>query len=145
MEDNINWEKPIFSSPKSPGERIWGKEEILETSSKKWMLKRLFMKAGAKGGLQYHRLKDEAGILISGSLIIRFPDKNNNLIEKIINPGESFHFPPFCIHQEEAITDCVIIEVTTPHLNDRVRLEKEFGQNVISGLPTTNYNDIVEI
>ena len=145
MKDQYNWHKPLFSKPQSAGERIWGKEEILESSSKKWMLKRLFMKAGAKGGLQYHRLKDEGGILISGKLIVRYPDKNNNLKERVINAGESFHFPPFCIHQEEAITDCLIIEVTTPHLNDRVRIEKEFGQNVIDGLPSTNYNDIVEI
>ena len=145
MLDKSNWKKPLFSDPESVGDRLWGIEEILESSSGKWMLKRLFIKAGSKGGLQYHRLKDEGGILIYGQLIIRYPDENNNLKEKIIEAGESFHFPPFCIHQEEAITDCLIIEVTTPHLNDRVRMEKEFGQNLNDGLPSTNYNDIVEI
>ena len=67
-----------------------------------------------------------------------------NLKEKIIEAGESFHFPPFCIHQEEAITDCLIIEVTTPHLNDRVRMEKFFGINKIDGLPSTSKDEIFE-
>ena len=145
MKDSNNWKSPIFSNPKSVGERLWGKEEILESSSGKWMMKRLFIKAGSKGGLQYHRLKDEGGFLISGKLKIRFPGENNKLKDKIVNAGESFHFPPYCIHQEEAITDCTIIEVTTPHLNDRVRVEEQFGQNVVEGLPSTRYDDIVEV
>ena len=145
MEDLINWKNPIFSFPKSLGERKWGKEEILESSSGKWTMKKLFIKAGSKGGLQYHRLKDEGGFLISGKLIIRYPDEKNNLIDRVVEAGESFHFPPYCIHQEEAITDCIIIEVSTPHLNDRVRVEEKFGLNISEGLPSTKYEEIIEI
>ena len=137
--------QPIFSRPESVGERLWGKEEVLETSSGKWIMKRLLMKANTKGGLQYHRLKDEGGILISGKLLIRYSDENSNLKEKTISEGQSFHFPPYCIHQEEAITDCLIIEVSTPHLNDRIRVEKHFNLEEEPGLPSTNYGDIVEI
>ena len=64
--------------------------------------------------------------------------------EKTISEGQSFHFPPYCIHQEEAITDCLIIEVSTPHLNDRIRVEKHFNLEEEPGLPSTNYGDIVE-
>ena len=145
MKSSPKWEMPIFSNPQSVGERLWGSEEILETSSRKWMLKRLFIKSGSKGGLQYHRLKDEGGILISGKLLIRYSDQNLKLNERIINEGESFHFPPFCIHQEEALTDCIIIEVTTPHMNDRVRMEDFFGKTMEKGLPSTDYGDIQEL
>ena len=91
------------------------------------MLKRLFVKAGNKGGLQYHRLKNEGGYLVSGEMIIRYDDGEGGLTEKVIRAGDSFHFPPGVVHQEEAITDCVIIEGSTPHFNDRVRCEEVFG------------------
>ena len=145
MSNDQKITQPIFSKPESVGERLWGKEEVLETSSGKWIMKRLFIKAGSKGGLQYHRLKDEGGILISGKLLIRYSDENSNLIETTISEGQSFHFPPYCIHQEEAITDCIIIEVSTPHFNDRIRMEKHFNQEEEPGLPSTKYSDIVEI
>ena len=75
-------------------------------------------------------MKDEGGILISGELLIRYSEDNLLLKEKIIKPGESFHFPPYCIHQEEALKDSIIIEVTTPHFNDRVRMEKSLGKKM---------------
>ena len=142
MAKNKKFQDPIFSEPQLVGKRDWGEESILEFSSGKWMMKKLFIKAGSKGGLQYHRLKDEGGILISGELIIRYADAEDNLVEKILKQGQSFHFPPLCIHQEEAITDCVIIEVTTPHLNDRVRVEEKFGLSNEGGLPSTELDDI---
>ena len=43
---------------------------------------------------------------------------------KIINAGKSFHFPPGAVHQEIALSNCTIIEASTPHFNDRVRVEK---------------------
>ena len=90
-------------------------------------------------------MKDEGGILISGELLIRYSEDNLLLKEKIIKPGESFHFPPYCIHQEEALKDSIIIEVTTPHFNDRVRMEKSFGQKNEEGLPSTKFDDILEV
>ena len=51
----------------------------------------------------------------------------------ILNEGDTFRFPPKLIHQEEALTDVVIIECTTPHLNDRVRVEKQFGLEIEEG------------
>ena len=119
------------------GERPWGKEELLALISQKYMLKRLFVKAGNKGGLQFHRCKDECGVLISGKMIIRHDDGTGKLIERHISPGDVFHFPPGIVHQEEAVTDCVIIEASTPHFNDRVRSEEAYGLETSEGLPTT--------
>ena len=44
---------------------------------------------------------------------------------KILSKGKIFHFPPGVIHQEKALTDVEIIEASTPHFNDRVRVEKK--------------------
>ena len=65
------------------------------------------------------------------------------LIETIVSEGDSFRFPPSAVHQEEAITDCLIIEASTPHCNDRVRVEKLFGMKENKGLKSTKLKDII--
>jgi len=135
---------PEFPEPKSMGLRDWGNEDLLVHSEGKYTMKQLFLKAGKKGGLQFHRKKDESSYVISGKLLLRFDDGNGNLKEMVVGPGDWFRFPPGCIHQEEAITDVLRIEVSTPHFNDRVRVEENYGIKVSGGLPTTSENEIVE-
>ena len=135
---------PKFPSPESVGPRPWGQEEVLFIAPGKFMLKKLFIKAGQKGGVQYHRLKDEGGILISGKMIVRYDNGNGELTERVILPGDVFHFEPGVVHQEEAIEDCVIIEGSTPHFNDRVRCEEQYGISAGGGLPSTELDDIEE-
>ena len=66
-------ERPIpkFPKPISVGHRDWGEEILLVLSSGNYTMKKLSIKAGKKGGLQYHRLKDEASYIISGNMILR--------------------------------------------------------------------------
>ena len=144
MDKDCLSQQPIFSLGIDLGEREWGSETLIHLAEGKWSMKKLFIKAGSKGGLQYHRLKNEASFLVKGKLIIRFYS-GERIVEKILTEGESVHFPPQCIHQEEAISDCILIEVSTPHKNDRVRVEKEFNIKDISGLPSTEKKDIEEI
>lgn len=131
-----------FPEAQSVGERVWGEEILLVLSRGNYTLKKLITKAGKKGGLQYHRLKDEASYIISGKMILRYEDELGQLVERIVGPGEWFHFPAGCVHQEEAITDVERIEVSTPHFNDRVRMESEFGIETDQGLPSTNLDEI---
>jgi len=128
---------------KNLGHRNWGKEILLGLVSKKFSLKKLFIKAGSKGGLQYHRKKDECGFLLSGKLLVRYDNGEGKLIEKTLIAGDCFHFPPYFVHQEEAITDCEIIEVSTPHFNDRVRVEKKYGLQENGGMRTTKKSEII--
>lgn len=132
----------IFPKPKSVGDRPWGTEDLIALVTKQFSVKRLKIKAGNKGGLQYHRLKDEVAVMISGKMLIRYDLGNKVLQEKIVGPGEVVHFPPGLVHQEEALTDCEIIEASSPHFNDRVRVEEEYGLGEPIGLPTTNQDDI---
>ena len=132
----------VFPVAESVGVRPWGTEDLLALVTEQFSVKRLKIKAGSKGGLQYHRFKDEVAIMITGQMLIRYDLGDKILKEKIINAGEVVHFPPGLVHQEEAITDCEIIEASSPHFNDRVRMEEYYGFGKPQGLPTTQAQDI---
>ena len=139
------FEEPLFlDRGKSMGLRNWGDEILLTVSEGNYSVKKLFIKKGSKGGLQYHHKKDETGFVISGQLLIRYINKiNQNIIEeKLLRSGDCFRFKPYCIHQEEAIEDTTIIEVSTPFANDRVRVENLFNLESLPGLPSTSIEDI---
>ena len=55
--------------------------------------------------MQYHRFKDDIGILLSGKMIVRF-EGDNKVLKESSGPGDVFHFPAGVVHQEEAIEDC---------------------------------------
>jgi mannose-6-phosphate isomerase-like protein (cupin superfamily) len=133
-----------FPEAASVGEREWGEETLLVLSPGKYTMKKLFVRAGKKGGLQYHRKKDEASYIVSGQMILKYENEQGDLVEKEVGPGDWFHFPAGCIHQEIALTDVVRIEVSTPHFNDRVRAESLFGEEVLGGLPTTSESEIIK-
>lgn len=138
-----NYLKPKFPIPQSVGDREWGKEDLLVLVSKKYTLKRIFLKSGSKGGLQYHRQKNECGIIISGKMIVKFDDGTGSLIQKIVGEGDVFHFEPGVVHQTEAIVDTVYVEASTPHFNDRVHVEHLYGvDGEAGGLPTTTVDQI---
>ena len=71
-----------------------------------------------------------------------YDNGKGKLISKILNKNSTFHFPPGAIHQEEALTNCLIIEASTPHFNDRVRVEKHYGLKESKGLPTTKKSNV---
>ena len=108
----------VLPMPEDLGFRSWGKETLLAVSSKKIMLKKLEIKAGSKGGLQYHRKRVEAGYIVSGKLKIKI-GYMGNIQEKILQSGDHFIFNTGLVHQEEALEDTIIIECSTPWLNDR--------------------------
>ena len=131
-----------FPPAEDMGPRDWGKETLLVLVPGEFSLKKLVVRAGSRGGLQYHHKKNECGYLVSGQMIIRFDEGDGILTEKVINAGDSFHFPPGAVHQEEAVVDCVIIEASTPHFNDRVRMEEQYGMMADGGLPSTTIDDV---
>ena len=132
-----------FLKPKNMGKREWGEEKLLALISKKFSLKYLKIKKGKKGGLQFHRKKNECGIIISGKLKVRYQSKKGKLLSRVLKKGSVFHFPPKSIHQEIALLDTEIIEASTPHFNDRVRVEKKYGIKYSAGLTSTKKKDVV--
>tara|TARA_B100001094_G_C17660421_1_gene543937 strand:- start:92 stop:520 length:429 start_codon:yes stop_codon:yes gene_type:complete len=134
--------KISFFKSKKLGKRNWGEETLLNLITKKFSLKILKMKKGKMGGLQYHRKKDECGHVLSGKLLIKYDNGKGQLVEKICKKGDNFHFPPFAVHQEKALTDCTIIEASTPYFNDRVRVEERYGLKFSGGLKSTKLKDV---
>lgn len=132
----------LFPASESVGPRDWGEEILLVLAPSKYSLKLLKIKKGKAGGLQYHRLKDEASYIVSGELLVKYENSDGELCERIVKQGEWFHFPVGCIHQEIALTDVERIEVSTPHFNDRVRCEEHFGVQSSCTLPTTDLSEI---
>jgi mannose-6-phosphate isomerase-like protein (cupin superfamily) len=132
----------IFPTASTVGPRAWGEETLLVLASGKYTLKKLLIKAGNKGGLQFHRKKDEAGYLVSGKLLVTYENEEGVLCQSVLSAGDHYHFETGVVHQEEALEDCIIIEASTPHFNDRVRVEELHGLSSEGGLPTTNENDI---
>lgn len=117
-------------------ERDWGTETFV-AETPQYLGKVLKMKAGTKGGLQFHTEKDETFHLVSGTAIVRFDDGRGDICAVYMRPGESYHIPPGAPHQVEAMTDCVLFEASTPHYDDRVRVEEQYGLVAEGGLPTT--------
>ena len=137
-------EEVVFPKPEDLGPRVWGSETLLALVPQKYSVKRLEIQAGHKGGLQFHRLKDEVAVMVSGQMIVRYDDGTGTMKERIVGPGDVVHFPPGLVHQEEAITDCVLIEASTPHFNDRVRVEAQYGLELEEGLPSTSLEEVIE-
>jgi len=133
----------IFPKHETIEGRDWGEEKLVALISGVLSLKVLTIKKGKKGGLQYHHKKNECGYIVSGELLIRFDKGDGGLQEKILYSGDSFHFPPKSIHQEEAITECTIVEASTPHFNDRVRVEDCYGLKSLGGLPSVKEDEII--
>lgn len=127
-----------FPAPESVGEREWGKETLLVLAPGRYTLKRIEMKAGSAGGLQYHRIKDEAGVMLEGDMVVTYDLGDGTLETKKVGPGDVFHFPAGAIHKAKALTDCVYIEASNPVFNDRVHVESFYGiDKEDGGLPST--------
>ncbi len=104
----------------------WGHETIWARTDD-YVGKILHINAGEALSVQYHKIKDETIYLLSGELIYRIWDGDNpQNVELTI--GEAYHVTPGTIHQMEAVTDCDILEVSTPHLEDVVRLKDRYGR-----------------
>ena len=76
--------KVIFPKSTIIGSRNWGREKVLVIIPKVLSLKLLQMTKGKKGGLQYHRKKNECGYVLSGKLKIRFDNGNGNFMKNRI-------------------------------------------------------------
>lgn len=115
-------------TPREIGPKPWG-TELLIACTDHYIGKVLTMKAGHRGGLQYHVHKDETFYLVSGrALVTSDAGTGTALITRPMFPGESYHIPPGAVHQVEAVTDCVFFEASTPHFEDRVNVGAEYGR-----------------
>ena len=104
----------------------WGHETIWAHTDR-YVGKILHIKAGQALSVQYHNKKDETVHLLNGDLIYRVK-LGDELEDMRLTRGQSFRITPGTVHQMEAITDCDILEVSTPELDDVVRLQDRYGR-----------------
>ncbi len=107
-------------------EKPWGHETIWARTDA-YVGKVLFIRAGQKLSLQYHKIKEETIYLFSGEMLFTVQE-GGDLVVKRMRPGDEHHIPPGTRHRMEAVQDCHVFEVSTPHLDDVVRLEDAYGR-----------------
>ena len=109
-------------------EKPWG-HEIIWAHTDAYVGKILHIKAGQALSVQYHNVKDETVYLLNGELRYWVQlDGRNELEDQRLRPGDAFHITPGTVHYMEAVTDCDVLEASTPHLDDVVRLKDRYGR-----------------
>ena len=88
----------------------------------------LVIEAGRRLSLQYHEVKDETVLVVSGRMRLHIDEGDGAMTVVELGPGESRHVPPGTRHRYEAIERLELAEVSTPELDDVVRLEDDFGR-----------------
>lgn len=107
----------------------WGEERWLVPEDAPFGFKIIVVRAGQRTSLQYHRHKEEANLVLSGTGRLHMaasaaePTRTHPLI-----PGQIAHVRPGVVHRVEAVTDLLIVEVSTPELDDVVRLADDAGR-----------------
>ena len=106
----------------------WGHETIW-AHTERYTGKILHINAGHELSVQYHHKKDETVYLLSGEISYRVQrDGSDSLDDVQLKVGESFRVTPGTIHQMVAVTDCDVLEVSTPEVDDIVRLSDKYGR-----------------
>jgi mannose-6-phosphate isomerase len=110
-------------------EKPWG-YELWWARTDRYVGKILHLAQGESLSLQYHNVKDETILLQSGRLLLETGDKGErDQLRRIeMKPGDVFHIPPGTLHRMTGMEDCDILEVSTPELEDVVRLEDRYGR-----------------
>src|SRR5712671_2615232 len=106
----------------------WGHETIW-AHSERYVGKILHINAGHELSVQYHNRKDETIYLLSGDIVYRVQREGDDILDDVkLKVGESYRITPGTIHQMIARTDCDVLEVSTPEIDDVVRLSDKYGR-----------------
>lgn len=107
-------------------EKPWG-YEIIWAETDRYVGKVLHIRAGQRLSRQYHTKKDETFLVQTGEMDLEIGDDATRRTIRM-RPTESFHCPPNTIHRMVGVTDVDVVEVSTPELDDVVRLEDAYGR-----------------
>jgi mannose-6-phosphate isomerase-like protein (cupin superfamily) len=117
------WAQDVTRVDKPWGyELIWARTDV-------YVGKVLFVRAGHSLSLQFHREKDEAWYVQSGRAKLELGDVGDPVLkDEVVGAGAAFHYVPGTVHRVTALEDTTILEVSTPQLDDVVRLEDAYGR-----------------
>jgi mannose-6-phosphate isomerase len=108
-------------------QKPWG-EELIWAHTERYVGKVLVINAGRRLSLQRHEIKDESIYVVAGRLRLWLENDGGEVQAEELGPGESRRVRTGRVHRFEAIERCELIEVSTPELDDVVRLEDDFGR-----------------
>jgi mannose-6-phosphate isomerase len=118
---------PPREVPKPWGSELWFAHTDLYAG------KILRVRAGCRLSVQFHEEKDETSYVLSGRVIVSQGDSAETMASRELGPGDSWRNSPLVVHTLEAVEDAEIIEVSTPQLEDVVRLEDRYGRMTETG------------
>ena len=117
-----------FSFQPEKVEKPWG-HEVIWAKADVYAGKLLLVRAGQALSLQFHRKKDESWYVLEGRAELELGEAGQAVLTtEIVGPGAAFRLPPGTVHRLRAVEDTTILEVSTPQLDDVVRLEDEYGR-----------------
>ncbi len=108
-------------------EKPWG-HELIWAETDQYVGKILHIKAGHALSLQYHERKDETIHVLRGSLRFLAGPSVEAVEDVQLVEGDSFRVMPGTVHRMIAVTDTDLLEASTAHLEDVVRLEDRYGR-----------------
>ena len=109
-------------------EKPWG-WELVWAETDRYVGKILFVKAGESLSLQFHNVKDESWLVQDGRAKLELGSAGDAILnEEVVAAGATFRFRPGTVHRVTALEDTTIVEVSTPELDDVVRLEDRYGR-----------------
>jgi mannose-6-phosphate isomerase-like protein (cupin superfamily) len=109
-------------------EKPWG-WELIWAEAEQYVGKLLVVLAGHSLSLQFHNVKDESWYVLSGRAKLELGDAGQAILNsEVVGEGASFRYRPGTVHRVTALEDTTILEVSTPHLDDVVRLEDAYGR-----------------
>jgi mannose-6-phosphate isomerase len=124
---NLSGLEPFAFEPERI-EKPWG-WELLWAHADTYVGKLLFVRAGQSLSLQFHNVKDESWYVYEGRAELEMGAPGDPLpASEVVGPGAAFRIRPGTVHRVAALEDTLILEVSTPHLDDIVRLEDRYGR-----------------
>ena len=116
-----------FAMPVERVEKPWG-YEVVYALTERYCGKVLFIKKGEQLSLQFHRRKDEVIYVHEGRIELEVGEPGRTPDVEVVGPGRAFRFKPGTVHRWRALEDTLVLEVSTPDLDDVVRLEDRYGR-----------------
>ncbi len=108
-------------------DKPWG-YELIWAHTERYVGKILHIKAGESLSLQYHERKDETIHVLRGQMTFQVGPNEDEMGDVRLDEGMSFHVTPGTRHRMIAVSDCDLLEASTPELDDVVRLEDRYGR-----------------